>query len=236
MALGDWIYRDAYYLVADLELDLARASRFVPWPLKLAKRADGTGRAQVFTAYFPTTTFGSVYHEAGVFFEVAHRGGTAIYSPWMLVDDDVALIVGRELLGYPKKLGEIAWKHEGDRIEGVVHRRGHPLLAMHGTLGERISHPPPILGRPHRNIRATTGLAIPKIIAFTPTERVVEVRRAQLAVTIGGSERDPLHEMGFGRVLETRLHRVDLAGGTLPVPIGAVSPLSFARQILLRSH
>ena len=236
MALGDWIYRDAYYLVAEIELDLARAERFVPWPLKLARRPDGTGRAQVFTGYFPINTFGSVYREAGVFFEVAHRCGTAIYSPWMLVDDDVALIVGRELLGYPKKLGEIAWDHDGDRIGGVASRRGHQLLAMHGSLCERIEHPPPILGRPHRNIRATAGLSIPKVIAFTPKERVVEVRRAQLAVTIGGSDRDPLHEMGFGRVLEARLHRVDLGGGMVPVPVGAVSPLAYARQILLRSH
>lgn len=236
MALGDWIYRDAHYLVADVELDRERAKRFVPWPLRLARQPDGSGRAQIFTAYFPTNTFGSVYREAGVFFDVAHRRGTAIYSPWMLVDDDVALIVGRELLGYPKKLGEIAWTHDGDRISGVAERRGHALLAMHGTLGARISHPPPILGRPHRNIRASTGLAIPKVVAFAPKERVVEVRAAELTVTIGGSARDPLHEMGLGRVLATRLHRVDLAGGMLPIPVAAVSPLSYARQILLRSH
>ena len=232
MAFGDWIYRDAFYLVADLELDVERAARFVPWPLELAR----PGRAQVFTGYFPTNTFGSVYRESGVFFEVLHRGTRAIYSPWMLVDDDVALIIGRELLGYPKKLGEIAWHHEGNEINGLVRRRGHTLLAMQGTLGERIAQPPPILGRPHRNIRATTGLAIPKVIAFTPRERVVAVRRANLDVVISGSERDPLHEKGFGRVLESRLHQVDLGGGMLPIPVAAVSPLAYARQLLLRSH
>src|SRR5262245_28878014 len=96
-----WIYRDAHYLVADVELDRAPAARWVPWPLRLAR----PGRAQIFTAYFPSTTFGSVYREAGVFFEVSTLRGAALYSPWMLVDDDVALIAGRELLGYPKKLG-----------------------------------------------------------------------------------------------------------------------------------
>jgi len=231
LALGEWIYRDAYYLVADVELDPAVAAGWVPRPLRLANPA----RAQVFTAYFPTTTFGSVYHEAGIFIDVVHRRTRAIYSPWMLVDDDVALIVGRELLGYPKKLGEFTWEHDGDRIRGSARRRGHELLSMQGTLGERIALPPPILGRPHRNIRASTGLALPKVIAFRPRERVVEVRRVQLEVRIGGSERDPLHEMGFGRVLDARLHRVDLGGG-LPIPIAAVSPLAFARHLLLRSH
>ncbi|MEO8706610.1 MAG: acetoacetate decarboxylase family protein [Kofleriaceae bacterium] len=234
MAPGAWIYRDAHYLVADVELDPVIARRFVPWPLRLARPA----RGQIFTAYFPTTTFGSVYREAGIFFDVEHglRGRPAIYSPWMLVDDDVALIVGRELLGYPKKLGEVTWEHTGDEVCGVTRRRGHELLAMTGTLGDRIPQPPPMLGRPHRNVRGTAGLMLPKIIAFTPKERVVEVREATLDIRIGGSDRDPLHAMGLGRVLGARLHRVDLGGGLPPLPIRLASPLGFARQLLLRSH
>jgi len=229
-----WLYRDACYLVAEVELDAERAARWVPRPLALARPA----RAQVFTGYFPVNSFGSVYREAGVFIDVVHRGTRAIYSPWMLVDDDVALIVGRELLGYPKKLGELTWEHDGDRIHAVACRRGHELIAMTGSLAEVIPSPPPILGRPHRNIRTTTGLALPKVIAFTPRERVVEVRRAVLDVRIGGSGRDPLHELGIGRVLATRLHRVDLGGGRLrvPVPIALASPLALARQLLVRSH
>jgi acetoacetate decarboxylase len=190
----------------------------------------------VFTGYFPVNTFGSVYREAGVFVDVVHRGTRAIYSPWMLVDDDVALILGRELLGYPKKLGELTWERDGDRIRGVARRRGHDLIEMSGRLGEEIAEPPPILGRPHRNVRSSIGLALPKIIAFTPRERVVSVRRAELDVRISGSERDPLHRMGFGRVLATRLHEVDLGGGMVPVPVALASPLAMARQLLLRSH
>lgn len=231
IAPGGWIYRDAHYLAADVELDPDRTRRWLPWPLRLAKPA----RARVFTGYFPTNTFGSVYHEAGIFIDVVHRRTRAIYCPWMLVDDDVALIAGRELLGYPKKLGEITWEHTGDRIRGRAERRGHMLIDMHGMLAERIAEPPPILGVPHRNVRSTAGIAVPKLIAFTPRERVVEVRRAHLEVQIRGSERDPLHEMGLGRVLGARLHRVDL-GGQLPIPIGAVSPIWFARNLLLRSH
>lgn len=229
---GGWIYRDAYYLVADLELDPDRAARWIPRPLALASPA----RAQVFTGYFPTNTFGSVYREAGVFIDVVHRWTRAIYSPWMLVDDDVALILGRELLGYPKKLGELSWDHDGDRIRGVARRRGHDLIEMSGRLGAVMTSPPPILGRPHRNIRTSLGVAVPKVIAFTPRERVVEVRHAELEVSIRGSDRDPLHELGFGRVLACRLHRVDLGGGLPPIPVGIASPLALARQLLVRSH
>src|SRR5215467_12082445 len=73
---GDWVYRDAHYLVADMAIDAAAAA---PW--------------------FPDNTFGSRYCEAGLFLHVRHLGRRAIFSPWMIVDDDVALILGRELLG-----------------------------------------------------------------------------------------------------------------------------------------
>ena len=229
---GDWLYRDAHYLAAEVDVDARAMRRFVPWPLRLADPA----RAIVFTGYFPTNAFGSVYREAGVFVDVVYGWTRAIYCPWMLVDDDVALILGRELLGYPKKLGELTWEHDGDRIRGVACRRGHELVSMTGTLREVITAPPPILGRPHRNVRGTIGLSVPKVIAFTPKERVVEVRRAELEVRIAGSPRDPLHEMGLGRVRAARLHRVDLGGALPPIPIALASPLAYARHLLLRSH
>src|SRR5262245_41880811 len=154
----------------------------------------------------------------------------------MLVDDDVALIFGRELLGYPKKLGKIDFRIEGDRISSVAERRGSELLRMEGELRERVLDPPPMLGRPHRNVRSSLGLARPKVIAFTPREEAIEVRRAELKVDIGRSERDPLAQMGFGAVRAAYLHRVNLAAGGLPLPCGLVSPFSFMKHWLLRSH
>ena len=232
VAPGEWIYRNAHYLAADMEIDASVARRWVPAPLRLASPAVAT----VFTGWFPDNTFGSVYNEAGLFLHVEHRGKPAIFSPWMLVDDDVALIVGRDLLGYPKKIGTIDFTIDGDTISGVAQRRGTELLRMEGVLGERVKNPPPILGRPHRNVRSSLGVAIPKVIAFTPREEVIEVRHADIKVTVGGSERDPLAELGFGRVRASYLHRVNLGARGLPVPVAGVSPLWFLRQLLLRTH
>ena len=232
VAPGEWMYRNAHYLVADMEVDAAAARRWVPAPLRLASPAIAT----IFTAWFPDNTFGSVYSEAGLFLHVEHRGKPAIFSPWMLVDDDVALMVGRDLLGYPKKMGTIDLRIDGDRVSGVAHRRGAELVRMEGTLGERVKDPPAVLGRPHRNVRSGLGLAIPKVIAFTPREEPIEVRRAELTVTIGSSERDPLAELGFGRIRAAYLHRVNLGARGLPLPVGCVSPLWFLRQLILRTH
>jgi acetoacetate decarboxylase len=232
LAPGDFVYRNAHYLVADMAIDARAARRWVPSPLRLLSPA----RASIFTAYFPTTTFGSVYCEAGLFLHVEHCRTQAVFSPWMLVDDDVALIMGRELLGYPKKLGNITFQIDGDHICGVAQRRGSELLRMEGTLGERVANPPPMLGRPHRNVRSSLGLAVPKLIAFTPHEVPIEVRRADIKVTVSGSERDPLAELGFGEVISAYLHRVNLGGRGVPVPVSGVSPLWFLRQLLLRAR
>jgi acetoacetate decarboxylase len=232
MAPGDWLYRDAHYLSAEMEVDPRAAAPWLPKSLKLGNPP----RASVFTAWFPINTFGSNYREAGVFLHVEHLGRPAIFCPWMIVDDDVALILGRELLGYPKKLGEITFEIQGDHIRGVAKRRGAELIRMEGALGERLADPPPMLGRPHRNVRASMGLALPKMLAFTPRERPIEVRQATLDVRIGGSERDPLHELGLGRVMSCHLHRVNLGSSGVPVPCAPVSPLWFIRQLLVRAH
>jgi acetoacetate decarboxylase len=228
---GGWLYRDAHYFAVDLEVDAAKARAWVPPPLRLATPDVAT----LFTAYFPSNTFGSVYHEAGLFLPVVHRFTRAIHCPWMVVDDDVALILGRELLGYPKKLGVIELSIDGDRIRGVASRRGVELIRMTGTLHERIDDPPPFLGRPHRNVRSVLGVALPKIVAFTPREVPIEVRRAEVEIQIAGSERDPLSDLGFGRVLGARLHRVNLAAGGVPLPCAGVSPLAFLDHALLRT-
>jgi acetoacetate decarboxylase len=228
ISLGGWIYRDAHYLACDVAIDEAKAKAWVPAPLRLAMPATAT----VFTAWFPRTSFGSVYREAGVLLHVRHLGRACVYSPWMMVDDDVALILGRELLGYPKKLGEVDFTVEGNLVHAVARRRGAELVRMKARLGPVVHAPPPMLGRPHRNVRTTLGLAIPTLVAFTPKERVVEVRRAEVELTVGGSERDPLHELGCGAIRAAHLHRVDLAGSLPPIPVGIASPIAVVRQML----
>jgi acetoacetate decarboxylase len=232
LAPGDWLYRDAHYLVAEMDIDPAAAKAWVPSPLRLASPATAT----LFTAWFPSTTFGSVYSEAGLFLHVTHCGRPAVFSPWMIVDDDVALITGRELLGYPKKMGEIDFRLDGGAVSGVARRRGAELVRMTGTVHEELPGAPPVLARPHRNVRASMGLAVPKVIAFTPREEAISVRRVDLTVTVGGSERDPLADLGFGRVRAARLHRVNLGASLPPIPVAGVSPLWFLKQWLLRAR
>ncbi|KQH75296.1 acetoacetate decarboxylase [Mycobacterium gordonae] len=225
LALADprrTLYHDAQYFTATVEVDPDRMRPWLPAGVRLVEPA----RADVFTAFFPDCNYGSVYHEAGVFVHIKAGRRTGIHCPWMILDDDVALILGRELLGYPKKLGEIDWQLNDTAIEAAATRRGHKLISMSGRLGEVLTDAPPILGLPHRNVAGSAGLFLPWILAFTPAETPIEVRRIDnFELNIAGSERDPIDQMGLGRVVEARLHRVDLSAGTPPIPIRPLTPL-----------
>ncbi|MFC5144671.1 acetoacetate decarboxylase family protein [Streptomyces aureoversilis] len=222
------LYRDAHYFTATVDVDPERMRPWLPYGIRLAEPA----RADVFTAFFPDCTYGSVYHEAGVFVHIQAGRRTGIHCPWMILDDDVALILGRELLGCPKKLGEIDWHFEGATIQAEARRRGSTLITMGGVLGRRIDDPPPILGRPHRNAMGLIGAALPRIVGFTPGEHPLEVREVTaFELTVGGSERDPLDVMGLGPPLQARLHRVDLTTGSPPIPLRPLSPLYTATRV-----
>lgn len=225
---GGLIYRNAQYLAATVEID---AKAMKPW-LPAGVRLADTHTADLFTAHFPDHTYGGPYCEAGLFVHIKTAlGTTGIHCPWMLVNDDTPLILGRELLGYPKKMGDISWSIDGDEIRSSAGRQGTKLLSLNGTLGEVIENPPPILGRPHRNV---IGTHAPYLVGFTPGEHVIEVRQAHLDVEISGTERDPIDQMGIGRVLEARLHRVNLSAGSPPVPLRPLTPLYTAAHLTPR--
>lgn len=198
------LYRDAAWLTARVALDADRARAWLPPGIALASPATAT----VFVSHFPWTSFGSEYREAGVLFHVRRRFRRAVFCPWMVVDDDVALIAGRELLGYPKKLAErLELTIHGDRVDAICERRGVRLVEMRAKLGAEVrpSDAPPMLGQRVVNVRAR------RLVTFKPRERMVSAREATIELTIGSSERDPLAELGIatGRMLEGHLLRTD---------------------------
>lgn len=227
-SFGGKLYRNAQYLTAVVEVDDKAMAPWLPSGIKLAQ----PGRADLFCAFFPDNVYTGAYHEAGLFVHIKVGRRTGIFCPWMILDDDRALIIGRELLGYPKKLGEIAWDDNGQHIVAKATRRGSTLIEMDAKFGEVLHDAPPILGLPHRNITGGLGVSLPREIRFKPNEHPVEVRRMEMQLRFDGTAHDPLHEMGLGQVIEARLHRVDLSAGLIP-PIRIprlTNPLFLMRQ------
>lgn len=226
---GGWIFDEAEFVWARVALDRGAVQARLPSGLSAARPGTGV----VFLAHYPQTTFGSVYSEAGLLIDVRHCGRAAVHCPWMLVDDDVALIAGRELLGYPKKIGAFELNFGADHFRGVATRRGETLLRMTATLHDVDPAPPPILGQRVVNVRGPIGL-VQRLVVFEPREEVLQARRASVAIEVHGNERDPLHTFGIGEVLSGHYSRIRIGRRRGPVALRPISPLFALRNLALR--
>ncbi|MDR7328144.1 MULTISPECIES: acetoacetate decarboxylase family protein [Catenuloplanes] len=220
-------YRNATFLSVTVPVDRERADNLLPAGVRMAQ--DST--ALVFVADYPWTNFNSTYREAAIFFNVRHGPFRAAHCPWIVVDDDVALIGGRETLGFPKKLAEIDWAVADGVVTATVRRRGVELLSMTGTIGDEVARVPPIFNQPFRNVLGTLGMSVPRLVTFSTVDEPIELRAADVRLTVGGSYTDPLDTIISGAPLDGHYRRVDMRVGRLPVPVGLVSP-----TFLIRTH
>lgn len=108
-------------------------------PRPLTAPADPVGTA--FVARYPETSVGVQYSEGALFLDAMYRGERGSYCLAMPVDDDTAMIAGREKFGYPKKLADrITLERSGDHIVGSVIRKEVEILRIEGDL-TRASEP-----------------------------------------------------------------------------------------------
>lgn len=121
-------FAGAEMLLAAYRTEPGVVARILPRPLRPAEPI-----AFVFVARYPETNFGSAYNEGALFVLASFRGRRGGYCLSMPVDDDNALIGGRELYGFPKKLGEITLERRGGVVHGRVARRGMVILEIEAT-------------------------------------------------------------------------------------------------------
>ena len=216
------MWMNAPVLAVDLAVSDDAAAGWLPNGLRLTRPA----RATIFVADYRETSFGVDYREAGILLHVRLGFRRAVHGAWMLVDDDVALILGREYLGFPKKLGAISLEYDKDRVTATVERKGTRLVEITGALGAEERSPPPMFGRTIVNVWGQLGLCRSR-----PPEEIMLARTADVDVAIRGSRQDPIDELDCGRVLGARLYRVNFGGGrALPLPVWPVNPMYLYRN------
>jgi acetoacetate decarboxylase len=116
--------------------------------------ADDT--AHLFCSYYPTATLlGEIaafdkslsndnfpYHELGIRLQAKLPDGTYHHVTYILVDDDVPLLTGRDMLGTPKKMmSKIVFPDDAENLEDgakvnmYIERRGAVVLNFTGVIG-----------------------------------------------------------------------------------------------------
>ena len=106
------LWEDTTFILADVPLNPEETKKILPLFMCL----DKPHRATFFIARYARTAFTGTYNEAALLVHVRTPLGKGVYCPWMIVDDDTALIYGRELLGYPKKMADIPFDDDGKKI------------------------------------------------------------------------------------------------------------------------
>jgi acetoacetate decarboxylase len=120
-------FAGAEVLFAIFRTDSGVAAKILPKPLRPAPDS----LAMAFVAQYPQTNFGCGYRESAVLLHAALGKETGLYAVSMPVDDDMAMIYGREIYGYPKKMAESVCLERSDSlITGSAYRKGAELIRI----------------------------------------------------------------------------------------------------------
>ena len=130
IALETFEFSDAEILNVVWETKPEIVARLLPPPLKPATRP----LAFTFLANYPKTNFGITYLEGALFLLAEFNGEQGAYCLAMPVNNDMAMIGGREVYGYPKKMASLEFGREGSAIKGWAERHGVRFFEVSANL------------------------------------------------------------------------------------------------------
>ena len=112
---GPYRFIDREFLIVTYRSDPAALKRVVPAPLELAEPV-----VKFEFIRMPDSTGFGHYCESGQVIPVAYRGERGGYVHAMYLNDHAPIAGGRELWGFPKKLGEPTLKAHKDTLMGTL--------------------------------------------------------------------------------------------------------------------
>jgi len=217
---GPYRFINREYLIITYRSDPGLLNDLVPEPLELAEPC-----VKFEFMRMPDTTGFGDYCEAGQLIPVTYRGEPGNYQQAMYLDVHAPIAGGRELWGFPKKLGAPDLAVRGDTLVGTLDYSG--LRVATGTMGYK--HAPLDEALALKSLRAPTFLL--KIIPHVDGgPRICELVRTPLSdVTVKGAWTGPAGLELFDHALApvARLPIVEVLSAThimtdLTLPLGTV--------------
>jgi acetoacetate decarboxylase len=224
---------NARFVLADVPLDYNELKRILPWGMKPASPPMAT----FFICDYPKVSFPIVpYHEAAMLIHVRTPLGEGLHCCWMIVDDDTALILGREMLGYPKKMGVFEFDEKEGTVHASVSRRGVRVITIEAKRGLPQNTKPPVFNIKTFNVGAMGQLlVINPIWMFRPREVIHESYMADIKLSLNSSGVDPISRLIAGEPRNGRIVVMDIPGDSpYMAPVGVTGPLWFGRTFNMR--
>lgn len=204
-------YREVSQLLIAFETDAQVLRKLVPAPLTPNK----DNLMFVSVADFLCSGFGR-YLEAHVFTQATFKRRTVNYSLYLLLDNDVAICAGREIWGFPKKLGRLTLETTDDVVHSTVERGGITLIEAAVQLAE-LGSEDDVAGTPEwvaRRFIPNVSLAAPpdidQLTSTTLTNIVVgDVYTGAARLNFGASPADrldtiPIRKINGGFFMESQ--------------------------------
>ena len=195
-ALGVRRFENAKMMGVMFSSQPEQTAPLLPPPLEQADMPGGL----IFIAEYPKTNLGPGYHEAALFVRCKYKGQPGAYCLSMPIDNEARNYNGRDIFGFPKKMANIHYEKNGNRLHGWVERNGVRFLEIKGELSGTMPELPPsgptylFKGMPRIDLQP--GFDGPVFLAEQKTEiDLVELEIGSAQVTFQPSETDPWHEL-----------------------------------------
>jgi acetoacetate decarboxylase len=142
-AAPEWFWKDVDFVLVDYLTDAKSAAAFLPEGMTTLPIPDLPGYSAVkqIWARYGDSSFGP-YNELFVLIPALHNGQVSLYNPLIYVDRDSAMSGGREIGGWPKKLGDIRIERFGNEYKLSFTRNGQRLVSAEMQVGSKLFSTP----------------------------------------------------------------------------------------------
>lgn len=221
---------NARFVILDVPLHPTAVRKILPLGMWAGARPRGT----LFVVDYTAPTFTFPYREAGLMVHVRTPLGRGWHCCWMVMDDNTAMIYGRETLAYPKKRADIVFEERGNRVHASVTRQGIQVLTIDAEYGAPEA-PRPVFDVKTFNVGGIGQmLGVNPIWMFRLTETLRESYTATATLSLQESRNDPLHGLVAGDPSSVRFVTSDVTGGRYLFPVGVAGLKWFSETYFMR--
>ena len=223
--------QNARFLIAKVPLVKKEVKRILPVGMWLSNPPMAT----LFVVNYIGPTFTVPYKEAGLMIHVRTPFGKGMHCCWMVMDDDTAMIYGRETLAFPKKRADFVFEEQDDHIKASVNRRGTEVLAITAERGLTMKNPGPVFDIKTFNIGGIGQLlALNWVWCFRITETIREAYNVKASVTVKFAKYDPIARLISGEPVSARFVVTDVTGTRYLFPAGLAGLKWYANTFVMR--
>ena len=137
LRLRTTVFKDAEMLTVLWETKPEIIEKLLPPPLKPVSKPI----AFAFIASYPSTNQGLPYNEGALILRCEYNGEMGNYYLAMPVTDDRAMIGGREIFGFPKKIANVQLKREDSEVLAYSERLSVKNIEVKASLGGKFNDP-----------------------------------------------------------------------------------------------